>query len=288
MAQTAQSAGLPSLAIVLFEVSMAGDWQERFAAFKEVSGMLYTRHLRQINDGTTVGEGNIKEFAAKREPEVRASFSAAKEAGLVVVTTWNQDRTDIDLHVTEPGGETCSFKNLETKSGGRLFGDVTDGYGPELYVQSNLKKRGKYKVEVNVFSGNQNRLSAPIKVLTEVFTNWGFSNEEYQAFTTVGREATAKMVHVTTVTLENPDSSSIKLPVGDLTIPTFPQVPSNSGPQFIGISGVDDSFAEAFDMRDDSDFMSSSSGSKPLGFDSVLFIVMVLSFMLTFALTFVE
>merc|ERR1711983_576584 len=115
-----------------------------------------------------MGEDEVANFAATREPEIRALFAAAEEAGMVVFMTWNQDSSDIDLHVTEPNGEKCYYSNPETKSGGSLSGDVTEGYGPEMYVQPNLKERGDYKIEVNVYSPNQNRLSAPIKVLVEV------------------------------------------------------------------------------------------------------------------------
>mmetsp|Transcript_15403 Transcript_15403/g.18724 ORF Transcript_15403/g.18724 Transcript_15403/m.18724 type:complete len:1106 (+) Transcript_15403:116-3433(+) len=281
MAQTAQASGLPDLALVLFEVSLAGDWQPRFKAFQEVSGMLYARHLRQINDGKADTEDGVAKFAATREPEIRALFTAAEQAGMVVFMTWNQDSSDIDLHVTEPNGETCSYSNMETKSGGRLFGDVTQGYGPELYVQSNLKERGDYKIEVNVFSPNQNRLSAPIKVLVEVFTDWGFSNDEYQAFTTVGRDSNQGLINVATITLESPTTDIVKLPVGDGTMPVMPVF--NPIFQFIG------SVAPEIDMDDESmdderSGGSSSSGAGSLGIDFILwaFLTLLLTLVLVF------
>jgi hypothetical protein len=280
MAQTAQASGLPDLALVLFEVSLAGDWQPRFKAFQEVSGMLYARHLRQINDGKADTEDGVAKFAATREPEIRALFTAAEQAGLVVFMTWNQDFSDIDLHVTEPDGETCNYSNMETKSGGRLFGDIQEGFGPELYVQSNLKERGDYKIEVDVYSPNQNRLSAPIKVLVEVFTDWGFSNEEYQAFTTVGRDSNQGKINVATITLESPTTDLVKLPIGDGTIPVIPVF--NTEFQFFG------SVASAMDMNDERSGGWSSSGARSLGINYILSALLtLLSFLLTLVVAFV-
>ncbi len=49
--------------------------------------------------------------------------------------TWNTDTTDVDLHVIEPSGEECFYRHRNTRrSGGRLTQDVTQGYGPEMYV----------------------------------------------------------------------------------------------------------------------------------------------------------
>jgi len=176
--------------------------------------MLFARHLRQINEKQ--GIAKIETFASTREPEIRAWYTTVHKAGLVVVMTWNQDQTDIDLHTTEPNGEVCSYQNSKTKSGGYLYGDVTQGYGPEMYVQSNWKERGEYKIEVDIFAVNNNRLSAPIKVLVQVFTDWGFTTEEYKAFTVVGSEK-GERIHVKTVTLRE-ENAFLEFPLstGDL------------------------------------------------------------------------
>lgn len=63
-----------------------------------------------------------------------------------VVINWNKDNTDIDLWVTDPKGEDCSYNHKSTKIGGRLSNDFTQGFGPEQFL---LKKavKGKYKIK---------------------------------------------------------------------------------------------------------------------------------------------
>eukprot|EP00567_Pseudictyota_dubia_P004352 CAMPEP_0197436386 /NCGR_PEP_ID=MMETSP1175-20131217/3840_1 /TAXON_ID=1003142 /ORGANISM="Triceratium dubium, Strain CCMP147" /LENGTH=1316 /DNA_ID=CAMNT_0042965657 /DNA_START=78 /DNA_END=4028 /DNA_ORIENTATION=- len=188
MAKGAQAAGLPDLATILFEVSLAGMWEERFLDFKKVAAMLYARHLHLVNADAGVGLKSSKEgaiYATERESEVRAWYEVPARASLVAILTWNQDNTDVDLHITEPSGEECFYSNPRTESGGYLSGDVTDGFGPEIYILPNGKPGGMYDTDVEVFAENPNRLSAPIKMLVEVVKDWGWSTEEYISKTLV-------------------------------------------------------------------------------------------------------
>ena len=94
----------------------------------------------------------------------------------MVTITWNTDSTDIDLHVKEPSGEECYYEHTKTKSGGRITQDVTQGYGPEMYV---LKKapKGEYHVRVKFYSTNRQRASARTKVYATVYRDWNRPGE---------------------------------------------------------------------------------------------------------------
>jgi uncharacterized protein YfaP (DUF2135 family) len=59
---------------------------------------------------------------------------AARNNDLPIIMKWNTNSADVDLHVTEPGGEECSYQNKTTAAGGRLDHDDTDGLGPETYT----------------------------------------------------------------------------------------------------------------------------------------------------------
>jgi hypothetical protein len=48
--------------------------------------------------------------------------------------SWRTDRTDVDLHVTDPSGEEALYFHPDTKIGGHLTADVTTGFGPEMFV----------------------------------------------------------------------------------------------------------------------------------------------------------
>lgn len=89
-----------------------------------------------------------------------------------VVIHWSTDRTDVDLHVTEPGGEVCYYKNKKTESGGRLTMDVTQGLGPEMYLLP-VAPAGGYHVQAKYFRGDQNRTASPTEALVSVIRGLG-------------------------------------------------------------------------------------------------------------------
>ncbi len=72
---------------------------------------------------------------------------------LQVSLAWNTDGTDVDLHVTEPGGEEISYRNRRA-NGGELDRDDTDGFGPENIFWDEAPD-GVYQVDVNYYSGSE-------------------------------------------------------------------------------------------------------------------------------------
>ncbi len=94
-----------------------------------------------------------------------------------VVINWNKDNTDIDLWVTDPRGEDCSYSHKSTQIGGRLSNDFTQGFGPEQFL---LKKaiKGKYKIKTNFFGERQNMLSGPATVMAEVYLYYSDGRQE--------------------------------------------------------------------------------------------------------------
>lgn len=94
-----------------------------------------------------------------------------------VVINWNKDNTDIDLWVTDPKGEDCSYQHKSTAIGGRISNDFTQGFGPEQFL---LKKavKGKYKIKTNFFGERQNILSGPTTVMAEVYLYYSDGRQE--------------------------------------------------------------------------------------------------------------
>ncbi|MBI4607057.1 MAG: tetratricopeptide repeat protein, partial [Planctomycetes bacterium] len=86
------------------------------------------------------------------------------ETDLQLSIHWSTDATDIDLWVVEPGGERCYYEHKETAGGGKLFWDVTDGYGPEIY-QRRKASSGSYEVLVHYYGNRSPRWSVPTAVL---------------------------------------------------------------------------------------------------------------------------
>ncbi len=161
------------MAIIFYEIALNGQWNSRFMDFNNIVGMEYVSLLKKIIKGKY--QVNILPFVKERYNELKSRY--VKEADLVIMMAWNTDNTDMDLHVVEPTGEECYYSHRSTKIGGQMTRDVTQGYGPEMYI---LKKapKGKFNIWVKYFASHQNRMSARTKVYAVIYKNWGRKNEQ--------------------------------------------------------------------------------------------------------------
>ncbi len=93
---------------------------------------------------------------------------AAQPAGRLVLF-WNIDDTDVDLHIQEGRWTEVWYENMESRSGGRLFWDNTEGLGPELYEHPKLRARG-FEVFVDYFGSSSVEGEAPAATFVAAFT----------------------------------------------------------------------------------------------------------------------
>jgi hypothetical protein len=176
MALSAAASGKGELALALFEVALAGKWDARFGEFRQILLQDYLRFL----SGTATGKMDalVAGYARTRLADVRKDVGIT-EADIVITITWNTDNTDVDLHVLEPGGEECYYSNPRTSSGGRITRDVTQGYGPEMYVLEKAPT-GKYQIRAKYFASDSNRASARTKVYATVTRDFGRKTEKVE------------------------------------------------------------------------------------------------------------
>lgn len=89
-----------------------------------------------------------------------------------VILNWNMLDTDMDLWVTDPDNETCMYSQRETRQGGRISNDFTDGFGPEQFL---LKKarRGKYVVQANFYGQSAVKIAGETTIMAEIYTHFG-------------------------------------------------------------------------------------------------------------------
>ena len=147
MAKSLSSMGKTDLAMIYYEVGLAGQWQARFGEFRTILGLDYLRFLRRINNKKLTS--SVPEFAKARLKTLSEEFDF-EAADLMVVVSWNTDSTDVDLHVIEPNGEECYYSHRDTAIGGHITQDVTQGYGPEMYVLKKAQK-GTYNGDLTSF-----------------------------------------------------------------------------------------------------------------------------------------
>lgn len=81
-----------------------------------------------------------------------------------LVLTWEDNSADIDLHIHEAGGEEVYYSHRESEAGGLLYYDITNGYGPEIYVLGSAPK-GDYRLTVVYYSGSAEKIAGTLTVL---------------------------------------------------------------------------------------------------------------------------
>lgn len=78
-------------------------------------------------------------------------YAQIPKVDLQVLLFWDTDKTDVDLHITEPTGEIVNYTHkVSEKTGGRLDRDDTDGYGPEIYSLGSAPS-GVYQIAAHYF-----------------------------------------------------------------------------------------------------------------------------------------
>jgi hypothetical protein len=174
LAHCLEQAGNADLAIVYYELACGGRWDGRFGDFHNIAQFDYCRFLRRLADGRL--RGTLRGYAQARLATLTAA-QVRDTADLVALIFWNTDGTDVDLHVTEPGGEECFFQHRKTVSGGQLSQDVTTGYGPEIYILPRAPA-GAYSVRAHYFASDANRASTRTKVFALIYRGWGTQEEQ--------------------------------------------------------------------------------------------------------------
>ncbi len=173
LARCASSMDRSDLALVYYETALASGLHERYGGFGEIAALEYARFLEGIVAGRTAS--STPDYARRRADELTAKRKVT-EADILIVLTWNTDRTDVDLHVTTPSGEHCYFRTPKTKGGGRLTSDVTAGFGPEMFVLPK-SEAGAYKIEVDYYGSDATRTAAPSRVLVQIYEDFGRPTE---------------------------------------------------------------------------------------------------------------
>lgn len=104
-------------------------------------------------------EPSRREEIAERAREYDVNL--ARTDALRITLVWETDANDVDLHVVEPSGEEVSYRNVASKSGLRLYEDITQGLGPEVVRTSKLQP-GTYHVGVRYFAAGPMGISRGI------------------------------------------------------------------------------------------------------------------------------
>jgi tetratricopeptide (TPR) repeat protein len=150
-----------------YEIVLARDWARHSEQVKIAAAYHYARLLSSL-----VRHPRAEAAASALQPRLKeltepAFTDQAMDFGPIdyqLTTHWNSDNTDIDLWVIEPNGERCFYSHRETRLGGKLFWDITDGLGPELY-HARKAAPGPYHVVVHYYGNRSSRYVVPTALL---------------------------------------------------------------------------------------------------------------------------
>ncbi len=126
----------------------------------------------------------VAENAAGVGRDAVTVHSVVPDRDVKVVMTWDT-ATDIDLHVVDPNGEECFYSSSETKIGGQLDHDDTDGFGPETFLLSNAIE-GIYTVKTKYYGGEGGQTLVKITVVLFEGTPEESRRDHYRLLTRAG------------------------------------------------------------------------------------------------------
>jgi tetratricopeptide (TPR) repeat protein len=116
--------------------------------------------LRRMKDG----EGLADKL---RDCVVDGVSKLPVKRSLSLVLTWEDPSADVDLHIHENNGQDhVWYRERESANGGLLYYDITDGYGPEIYVLGSGPV-GEYSLGLVYYSGSTQNIKAQLTVLRD-------------------------------------------------------------------------------------------------------------------------
>ncbi len=92
---------------------------------------------------------HARDILAKVEP---AGGFPERGPSLRFVLNWETDANDVDFHITDAQGGHAYYSSPELPSGGRLYADVTTGYGPECFTIRGANRSSKYTLQAHYYS----------------------------------------------------------------------------------------------------------------------------------------
>jgi tetratricopeptide (TPR) repeat protein len=81
-------------------------------------------------------------------------LGAVLETGpsLRFVLTWETAGSDVDLHVRDGAGDHASYEHPVLESGGMLYADVREGFGPEQFTISGRPRAYPYELQAQYYA----------------------------------------------------------------------------------------------------------------------------------------
>ncbi len=66
--------------------------------------------------------------------------------------SWETDANDVDIHVHDARGGHAYYSSKVLPSGGELYADITNGFGPECFTISGQPAAAPYRLRAHYYS----------------------------------------------------------------------------------------------------------------------------------------
>lgn len=161
-----------------------GDYQ---AAIKKLNYVIETPYDSRFDGIHLICINEINSIIHKSKSKLDKSFIDSRflthmPVDIRVVLNWDADNTDVDLWVTDPNGEKCFFSHKNTKIGGRISNDFTQGYGPEEFMIRNAIP-GNYKIEAEYYGSSSQNIIGKATLTVQFFKQFGTLYEKKEEIT---------------------------------------------------------------------------------------------------------
>ena len=159
-----------------------GKLQEGLDVLTEGFTRKYANNIPNIFHGIQeIFHTDINALVAKN-PHLRVKEEIKKyimpvDSDVRIIMSWNLGNSYIDLHITDPNGEKCDYRNLTTSTGGQFSTDFSGGFGPREFIQKKAVK-GTYLIQTNYYGDNIQRIAGPAMIMVEIYRNFGTAKEE--------------------------------------------------------------------------------------------------------------
>ncbi len=157
-----QSLGNAYDAAIRYEIALQREFPRLGNFAKPTAKVLYLNLLKSL-----ITENPNFTEAKRRYEEIIGEEGERDPRGRLLLF-WNLDDVDLDLHVEEWEQEAVNYTYMESKTGGKLFWDNTEGLGPELYEHPYLSAKG-FKVMVDYYASHSVEGEAPATSLVMAF-----------------------------------------------------------------------------------------------------------------------
>jgi hypothetical protein len=140
-------AGRPAEAFAAIEVGLAQQYPGgRFRGGEEI----LREDLGLIGAAWKLADPRVETDMLARLKTAGVTLPEAPSTRFVLV--WETDANDVDFHIRDDKGGHAYYSSMTLPSGGRLYEDVTTGYGPECFTIEGKPTAAPYDLSIHFYS----------------------------------------------------------------------------------------------------------------------------------------